>query len=442
VAARWILHADMDAFYASVEQRDRPELRGKPVIVGANSPRGVVSAASYEARKFGVHSAMPGFRAHELCPHGVFLAGDMAKYASVSRDVHRVFAEFTNEIEPLALDEAFMDISGSLGLFGEPLEIGRRIKQRVRETTQLAVSVGIGPNKLVAKIACGMGKPDGLLLVRPEDVERTLAPLPIRKLWGIGPQAEKALIAVGIRTFRDLASAHPHRAQEALGPHFEEFQRRARGIDDRPVESERAPKSIGEEATFESDVTDQERISGTLTAHAEAVASRARRAGYLGRTITLKIKLGRATGRRTSRTAEENEPIYPLLSRSVTLPSPTNDGVVIRRAALDLWKKAAVSEPVRLLGVSLSNLAEPAGEQLELFAPRAVAVPTAIAKASDVAPNNTRGNALGKILDAITDRFGSGAVRRAVDAPKKVTQGDRFKAGDTERDVRKPSDDE
>ncbi len=442
MAARWILHADMDAFYASVEQRDRPELRGKPVIVGANSPRGVVSAASYEARKYGVHSAMPGFRARELCPHGVFLAGDMQKYVGVSREVHRVFAEFTDAIEPLALDEAFLDISGSLGLFGEPLEIGRRIKARVREVTRLAVSVGIGPNKLVAKIACALGKPDGLLLVRPEDVERTLAPLPIRKLWGIGPQAEKALIAVGIRTFRDLACAHPHRAEEALGAHFEEFQLRARGLDDRPVESERAPKSIGEEATFESDVTDPERIAAALTAHAEAVASRARRAGYVGRTVTLKIKLARASGRRTSRTAEENEPVYPLLSRSVTLASPTSDGAVIRRAALDSWQRAGVTEPVRLLGVSLSNLSEPSGVQLELFTPRVEAVPKALAKLADVAPRTTRGDALGQTLDAIADRFGSGAVRRAVEAPKKVTQGDRFKAGDTERDLEKKRDDE
>ncbi len=423
----------MDAFYASVEQRDNPELRGKPVIVGANSARGVVSAASYEARKFGVHSAMPGFRARELCPHGIFLPGDMEKYAGVSREVHRVFAEVTDAIEPLALDEAFMDISGSIGLFGPPLEIGRRIKARVLETTRLVVSVGIGPNKLVAKIATGLGKPNGLLMIAPNDVEARLAVLPVRKLWGVGPQTELSLVQAGIRTFRDIARAHPHLLREVLGDRAEEFRLRARGIDDRPVESERAPKSIGEEATFETDVLDRERVASTLTAHAEAVASRARRAGYTGRTITLKVKLGRSEGRRVSRTAEQAEPIYPLVSRSSTLPAPTQDGAVIRRVALELWDKAKIIEPVRLLGVTLSNLEHLGGEQLELFAPRPK--PSTLEKDSHAQRTTTRGEALGKTLDAIQDRFGAGAVRRAVDAPKKITQGDRFKRGDRARDV-------
>src|SRR5690349_5729745 len=201
----------MDAFYASIEQREHPELRGKPVIVGGAQARGVVSAASYEARKFGVRSAMPGFEAKRLCPDGVFLAPNMELYVSVSADVHRVFEEFTPEIEPLALDEAFLDVTGSLGLFGSPTELGRRLKARVRETTALVVSVGIAANKLVAKIACRLGKPDGLRVVEPGAEAEALAPLPIRYLWGIGPVLGDKLGALGIQSVGQLACAEPER---------------------------------------------------------------------------------------------------------------------------------------------------------------------------------------------------------------------------------------
>jgi len=442
---RWILHADMDAFYASVEQRDDPRLRGKPVIVGATSPRGVVSAASYEARRFGVHSAMPGFRARQLCPHGVFLAGDMEKYSRVSRDVHRVFAEFTDVIEPLALDEAFLDISGSVALFGPPLTIGRRIKEEVRARTGLAVSVGIAPNKLVAKIACGLSKPDGLLLVTPEEVEPLLAPLPIRKLWGVGPRTEEALLAAGFHTFGDVAGASLAALHRAVGSRAEELMRRARGVDERPVIGERMPKSIGEEATFETDVVDAERISAALTAHAEAVARRARRAGFVGRTVTLKIKLARARGSHPSRSSGLSEPDYPLLSRNKTLRDVTADGALLREVALELWARAGIREPVRLLGVSLSNLQpapsdgagpragappgaprSPSG-QLELFGGGA---PVGAPAPAPSAPGRRSGDALGRALDAIEDKFGRGAVRRAVQAPAKITQTDRRKVGE------------
>lgn len=451
---RWILHADMDAFYASVEQRDDPRLRGKPVIVGATSPRGVVSAASYEARRFGVHSAMPGFRARQLCPQGVFLPGDMEKYSRVSRDVHRVFAEFTDTVEPLALDEAFLDISGSVALFGPPLTIGRRIREEVRARTELSVSVGIAPNKLVAKIACGLSKPDGLLLVTPEEVEPLLAPLPIRKLWGVGPRTEEALLAAGLRTFGDVASASPGALHRAVGSRAEELARRARGVDDRPVIGERMPKSIGEEATFEADVLDADRISAALTAHAEAVARRARRAGFVGRTVTLKIKLARARGSHPSRSSGLSEPDYPLLSRNKTLREVTADGALLREVALELWARAEIREPVRLLGVSLSNLQPAAGGrgaphgapwtppgQLELFDGGAVrgalrapglrpSVPAQSVPAQSVPGRRAGGDALGRALDAIEDKFGRDAVRRAVQAPPKITQTDRRKVGE------------
>src|SRR4051812_22409291 len=194
----------MDAFYASIEQRDHPELRGRPVIVGATSPRGVVSAASYEARVFGVRSAMPGFRARALCPQGVFVAPNMARYAEVSEQVHSVFNEFTPEIEPIALDEAFLDITGSERLFGGPLALATQLKERVLQRTELTISVAVAPNKLVAKIACTLAKPYGLCLVQPSEVEPLLEPLPLRRLWGVGPVLAEKLSRLGLKTLGDL----------------------------------------------------------------------------------------------------------------------------------------------------------------------------------------------------------------------------------------------
>jgi DNA polymerase-4 len=408
-AERWILHADMDAFYASIEQRDHPEYRGKPVIVGATSPRGVVAAASYEARRYGVRSAMPGFRARELCPDGVYLPSNMAHYAAVSAQVHEVFLRFTPAIEPLALDEAFLDITGSLGLFGAPRQVARALKDAVRQATDLNVSVGVAPSKLVAKIACTLGKPDGLAMVEPHEVRALLDPLPIRRLWGVGPVLGARLATLGIETFRDLSGYDPAALANALGERAPELQRLARGEDSRPVEADRAPKSYGEESTFETDVSDRERVTAALTSHAEAVARRLRHDGYAGRTVTLKAKLGRARGRRESRElGGPAEPSYPILTRSRTLPRATDDGATIRAIAVELWDLAKIGEPVRLLGVSLSNLEQNA--QLDLFAPK-----------------QTK---LGKALDAITQRFGVDAISRAVDKPVKLTPGRNRKRGE------------
>ena len=411
--ALWILHADMDAFYASIEQRDNPELRGKPVIVGATSARGVVAAASYEAREYGVRSAMPGFRARELCPHGVFVHSSMHKYSAVSAEVHAVFEEFSPDIEPLALDEAFIDITGSVGLFGGPLALGRRLKERVLEATRLNVSVGIAPNKHVAKIACTLGKPDGILLVPPQAVRWLLDPLPVRRLWGVGPVLGEKLASRGIRTIAQLSRADPSLLRDLAGSRAGELVALARGEDPRDVVSDRVPKSYGEENTFESDVSDREVVTATLTAHAEAVARRVRKDGFVGRTVALKIKLGQRRGQRSARIGgESGEPIYPVLSRQKTLATPTDDGAVIREAAVDLWDTAAVAEPVRLLGVSLSGLERRDREQLELFAPPR--------------PKDK----LGPALDAIQARFGQGAIRRAVDEPDKITPSMQKKRGE------------
>lgn len=411
-ALRTVLHADMDAFYASIEQRDNPELRGRPVIVGGSQARGVVSAASYEARKFGVRSAMPGFEARRLCPDGVFLSPNMQRYAAVSADVHRVFEQFTPEIEPLALDEAFLDVTASLGLFGAPGELGRTLKARVREATGLIVSVGVASNKLVAKIACRLGKPDGLRIVPPGQERATLEPLPIRFLWGVGPVLGDKLVALGLVTIGALAHANPELVARAAGERARYLIELARGMDERPVVADRAPKSVGEESTFARNVSDRDTITQAIVAHAEEVARRLRGAGYLGTTVTLKMKLAKARAPRagSGRASESREPDYPLLTRQRRLSAATCDGLLIARAATELWDEAALAEAVRLIGVSVSGLCPREEEQLELFAPARPQV--------------------GPTLDAIRARFGAEVIGRAVSAPAKVTPSMRRKSGD------------
>lgn len=404
----------MDAFFASIEERDKPELRGLPIIVGAVSPRGVVAAASYAARKFGVRSAMPGFRARQLCPQGVYLPSDIQKYARVSEQVHSVFEEFTPIIEPIALDEAFLDITGSMRLFPSPEALAARLKARVREVTQLTVSCGIASCKLVAKIACSLGKPDGLRYVPPEATRALLDPLPIRRLWGIGPVAERALRAAGYEHVRDLAQADANNLANIVGARASELIALARGQDDRPVEADRAAKSYGEENTFERDISEPAEITAALTSHAHAVAHRLRHDEISGRTITVKIKLGRARGTRSSRLdASEDERRYPLLTRSKTLPEATDDAQLIRDVAIDLWRGSGVREPIRLLGVSVSNLEPHAAHQLSLFD-----------------ETRERARKLGPALDAVRRRFGNDAIAIASGTPQKATHSMRKKHGE------------
>jgi DNA polymerase-4 len=397
--SRAILHADMDAFYASVEQRDRPELRGRPVIVGGTGPRGVVSAASYEARRFGVRSAIPTAQARALCPEGVFLPGDMRRYVRASERIFAIFGRFTPLVEGISLDEAFLDLTGTERLHGPPAEVGRRLRAAVRAELSLAVSVGIAPSKLVAKIASDLAKPDGLLEVPAGRVREFLAPLPVERLWGVGPVARARLEAEGLRCFADLAEADPRRLERLLGRFGPEAARLARGEDAREVEVDRAPVSYSEENTFERDVADRETLESALAAHAEAVARRLRRDGVRGRTVVVKMKLGRrrAPGPRG----------YPLLTRRTTLAEPSDDGAAIAAAARALLAQAGPPEPLRLLGVGVTNLVACGAGQLGLFAPPG---------------ERTRRERLNRALDALSDRFGPGAVRPA-------TAGDVARAG-------------
>jgi DNA polymerase-4 len=391
---RTLLHADMDAFYASIEQRDRPDLLGRPVIVGGTGRRGVVSAASYEARRFGVHSAMPTAQARVLCPQGVFLRGDMARYARESRRIFAIFERFTPLVEGLSLDEAFLDVTGTERLFGPPRELASRLRREVRQETGLAVSIGIAPVKLVAKIASDLAKPDGLLEVEPGALREFLDPLPVGRLWGVGAVAEARLRAAGLSRVGDLARADSAQLAALLGRFGPEVARLARGEDPRAVDPDRAPVSMSEENTFEQDVSDPEVLVAAALTHAESVARRLRSEGLLARTLVVKLKLGRrrAPGPRG----------FALRTRRVTLAEPSDDGAVLFEAARGLLRAHPPSEPIRLIGVGVSGLCSTADRQLGLFADRAGLGERA---------------ALNRALDALAERFGPRAVVRAGQAP-------------------------
>src|SRR5439155_7141135 len=286
-----ILHVDMDAFYASVEQRDRPELRGLPVIVGGSAEgRGVVCAASYEARKFGVHSAMPAVTARRLCPQGIFLPPRMEHYAQISRQIREIFQSFTPLIEPLSLDEAFLDVRGCEGLFGSAPEIARKIKERVRAETELTASVGVAANKFLAKLASDLKKPDGLVVIEPTQVEAILAPLPVGRIWGVGAKGEKRLHALGIRTIGQLAALPEQVLVDHFGDNGRHLWRLARGIDDRQVVPDEEAKSISTETTFARDIGDRDVLRSWLLDLVEHLGRRLRRVGVHARTIELKVR--------------------------------------------------------------------------------------------------------------------------------------------------------
>jgi DNA polymerase-4 len=396
----------MDAFYASIEQRDRAELRGRPVVVGGTGPRGVVSSASYEARAFGVRSAMPSGAARRLCPHAVFVAGDMRRYGRESRRIFEIFRRFTPLVEGLSLDEAFLDLTGTERLHGPARRVAERLRAEVRAETGLAVSVGIAPTKLVAKIASDLAKPDGVLEVTSEAVRDFLAPLPVSRLWGVGAVAEARLHAAGFRTLGDLARAEPQVLARKLGDAGPALARLARGEDVRAVQPDRSAVSLSEEHTFAVDVRDLATLEAALLAHAEAVAKRLRATGLRARTVILKLKLAQRRG---------PEPRgHPLMTRRTSLPAATDDGDVVARAARGLLASAALREPVRLLGVGVTNLEPDGAEQLALFAP----------------PGPRRRARLNAALDALAARFGPDAVRRAgVSAPVRASPTHQRKRG-------------
>ncbi|KXK59065.1 DNA polymerase IV [Micromonospora rosaria] len=351
-----ILHVDMDAFYASVEVRDRPELRGRPVVVGGTGPRGVVSSASYEARRYGVRSAMPTARARALCPHAVYLPPDFTRYTTASRAVMDVFRDVTPLVEPISLDEAFLDVAGARRLFGRPAEIARSIRARVAGKTGLTCSVGVAPSKFVAKLGSTRAKPDGLLVVPAARVLDFLHPLPVAALWGVGERSEQTLRRLGLNTIGEVAEAPYGMLRRALGEaaatHLREL---AAGRDPRRVSPEQVEKSIGAEVTFDVDVTDRRELRRALLALADKVGGRLRRAGQVGRTVALKVRLAD----------------FRTVSRSRTLDVPTDTAREMFDTAWALFTALDPSEPIRLVGVRMEGLA-PAAQtprQLALGAP-------------------------------------------------------------------------
>jgi len=380
---RTILHVDMDAFYAAVEQRDRPELRGRPVVVGADPRgRGVVSTASYEARRFGVRSAMPIGQAYRRCPHAVFLPVDMARYARESERIMAILADVTPLVEPLSLDEAFLDVTGSAALLGPGREIARLVKARIRGEVGLTASAGVAENKFLAKIASDLEKPDGLVEVPPGEAARFLAPLPLARLWGIGPATGETLAALAIRTIGDLAAVPSGvlRARfGATGPHLQAL---ARGEDDRPVVPWHDPKSVGAEETFGRDTANVALLRATLLGQAERVAAELRAQSLWGRTVTLKLRFAD----------------FRTLTRRDTTDLPTTDAGDIFRRAWAAFARVERRQPIRLIGLSVSGL-QRGGEaqQLPLFG-------TAAAECAE---------RVGRVTDELRARFGPRALRRA-----------------------------
>jgi DNA polymerase-4 len=377
-----IIHLDMDAFYPSVEALDNPELRGKPVIVGGSKERGVVSSASYEARKFGVHSAQPMATAMGLCPNGIVVPVRMARYQEVSQQVFEIFHIFTPLVEPLSIDEAFLDVTGSARLFGSPVEIAKKIKQKVVETTGLTISAGVAPSKFVAKVASDMEKPDGLTIVARDKVREFLDPLPIKKMWGAGKVTQKALARLSIQTFKELRLASVEVLEKEFGKHGSHMHQLAMGIDQRDVVTLHDIKSIGHEDTYSKDILALAPAKRELLSLANRVARRMRRKGIEGKTITLKVKYSD----------------FKLITRSVTLHHYTNDSAEIYSSVCRLLEKTAVGKrPVRLLGISLSNLSDTdSGRQLSLF---------------NQSESNQKRKELNKTADSILEKFGKRGIR-------------------------------
>jgi DNA polymerase-4 len=343
----------MDAFYAAIHIRDDPGLRGKPVVVGGDpSGRGVVAAASYEARSFGIHSAMPAAQARRLCPETIFLRPDFSRYHQESQRIFSIYRDYTPIIQPLSLDEAFLDVSEHLGNFGSGTAVAEDIRRRVREERRLTVSVGVAPNKLIAKIASDFRKPDGLTVVRPNEVESFLAPLPVRRLYGVGPSAERSLHEMGITTIEELRTLSIDRLMSHFGQWGRVLWERARGIDDRPVRTQRVRKSLSTERTFAENVNDLDEIDRLLDGMAKEVARGLEKRHLAATTITVKARY----------------PDFTTPTRSRSLPVPTSDPETIAALARELVRRTdAAKRSVRLLGVGASNLVSAELGQLELF---------------------------------------------------------------------------
>jgi DNA polymerase IV len=384
--SRAILHVDMDAFFAAVEQRDHPEYRNKPLIVGADPKggrgRGIVATCSYEARKYGVHSAQPISQAWRLCPNGIYVRGEMAKYVRVSERLMDILSGFSDMIEPVSIDEAFLDVTGSACLFGSGVEIAKKVKQHIRNQLGLTASVGVAANKFVAKVASDLEKPDGLVVVRPGHEIEFLAPLPIKCLWGVGSKTEAQLKRLGFERIEQLARLTQADARRLLGNAGDHLWHLAQGLDDRPVSADEGFKSIGHEFTFEKDTSDTGRLHDTLLQLTEHVAQRLRLNKVCVRTIVVKVR----------------EADFSTYTKRVSLSAPADTMEVIFPAALKLMNSLVKQgKLIRLIGVSATHLEiASAGTQMGLF---------------EQMPEKKR--RLATALDEVTRRYGKNALVRA-----------------------------
>ena len=393
--ARQIIHLDMDAFFAAVEQLDRPELRGKPVLVGGDPKgRGVVSTASYEARPYGCHSALPMAEAIRLCPHAIIVRPRMSRYSEASQQVLAALEEFTPLVEPISIDEAFLDVTGSTKLLGPPEQLARELKRRVRERTNLTASVGLAPNKFLAKLASDLEKPDGLVVVDPDRIQEFLDPLPISRLWGVGKATLPKLEALGVGTFGDLRRFPQAELRERFGEAGDHFHQLVRGIDNREVVCEREAKSISHEVTFPVDVSDRDHLRSVLLNLTDQVARRLRRHDHLARTIAIKV-----------RTSD-----FTTFTRRTTLDVPTDETDTIWQSASALfsrWDSQSTTRgrPVRLIGVGVAHFVTGEGRQLDLFNE----------------PKES-GRQLDRTMDEIRDRFGESAIVRGEHSDRGVEE--------------------
>ncbi len=376
---------DMDAFFAAVEQLDNPQCRGKPVIVGADPKggkgRGVVATASYEARKFGIHSAMPISQAYRRCPQGIYLRGKHRRYSEVSRQIMAILKDFSPVVEKISIDEAFLDLTGCLNLYGSAVEAAHQIKNRIRDELKLTASIGIAPNKFLAKIASDLEKPDGFVVVKPDSEKTFLENLPVSRLWGVGKKTEQVLHTMGISTIGQIAKMPEQELNTKFGKWGNALWRLSNGIDERPVTTWGPQKSISQETTFDEDTGDEELIEKTLLRLADNLSRLMRKDQLKGRTITLKIRL------------ED----FSTFTRNKSISDFADSTQVLQGVAIDLYRKFNKKQlKVRLLGIGVSRLCSISGEQLGLF--------------EQETPLNQK---VTKLLDSLKDKYGEGAIKRA-----------------------------